>query len=69
MIFINLMVYSTQDQVIPGSGVLVPNASYELTKILQKQKVSLDINPAYDTVPVSPISLNQIQEFEVASRP
>ena len=55
-----IIVYRTQDQageVIPGSGVLVPNASYELTKISQKPRVTLDINPAYAILsdPISPI--------------
>ena len=40
----NFKLQYTQDQggeVIPGSGILVPNDSYELTKI-----VTLDMNPS-----------------------
>ena len=53
-------VYRTHDQtkeVIPGSGILIPNASYELTKISQKkgvpdvvEKVETERNPAYATL-------------------
>ena len=44
---------------IPGSDVLTPNASYELTKITQKRQAShghvdLERNPAYATVMSSP---------------
>ena len=40
---------------IPGSGILTPNASYELMKISQKQRVPDDRveperNPAYATL-------------------
>ena len=42
-------------EVIPGSGILIPNASYELTKISQKQRVpdervETERNPAYATL-------------------
>ena len=40
--------------VTPGSGILTPNVSYELTKISQKRRVphsnvELERNPAYAT--------------------
>ena len=52
------IVYRRHDQareVIPGSGIFTPNASYELMKISQKQRVPDDRveperNPAYATL-------------------
>ena len=63
-IIINYYGYRTQDQaaeVIQGSGICTPNASYELTKISPKQRepddrVEVERNPAYDTL--SPQSVN-----------
>ena len=42
-------------EVIPGSGILIPNSSYELIKISQKQRepgerVETERNPAYATL-------------------
>jgi hypothetical protein len=53
-------------EVIPGSGLLTPNASYEPTIISQKRQVShevveLERNPAYATRLLSVVHVNPQQ--------
>ena len=56
---------------IPGSGILTPNVSYEPTKISQKQRVpyELERNPAYATMsPVCESNDVEKQTWHITSK-